>query len=400
MAIAGTAGDDVLTGTELAETIEGGDGNDRLSGLGGDDALYGGAGNDWLDGGPGDDALIGGDGNDMLVWDPADNPANLWGGDGIDIMWFTGTPPSFDFRSHDIEKVVTQFRDDSGLPWAVSTVHYIYLNGSPHRIFQLVENDDGTTYTVEYKPGVYTRTMQLDGPTTGLPTSERWTYYDALGRLTARDEYIYYDAEGYPRPYTRDEAVNTDREFVVFDVTNDQPWQSSSQFFRNDLLEATLVRMDDGTHQSTEYDFDNSATWASIFRDDFGLRAVLFDDGTRLTTLRDREDANPWNEIWNAVDGADRIISQTILWDDQSRTVIDLDETDSQPWSQAWFNFDALGRLDSHDVLNDDGSRVFYDDDADGSEPWQYIAYAYDRLGDATHVVILWDNGSSGTLLI
>ena len=65
--IVGTLGDDVLTGTSLAETIEGLAGNDTLSGLGGDDILNGGDGDDILDGGSGSNALNGGAGDDVLT---------------------------------------------------------------------------------------------------------------------------------------------------------------------------------------------------------------------------------------------------------------------------------------------------------------------------------------------
>ena len=56
----------ILTGTEIADTLIGGDGNDTLSGLGGSDILKGGAGDDTLLGGAGKDYLTGGEGNDIL----------------------------------------------------------------------------------------------------------------------------------------------------------------------------------------------------------------------------------------------------------------------------------------------------------------------------------------------
>ncbi|MCA1476157.1 tandem-95 repeat protein [Bradyrhizobium sp. NBAIM08] len=55
-----------LTGTEVADTLLGGDGDDLISGLGGNDTLKGGAGDDAISGGAGKDALTGGDGNDNL----------------------------------------------------------------------------------------------------------------------------------------------------------------------------------------------------------------------------------------------------------------------------------------------------------------------------------------------
>jgi Tol biopolymer transport system component len=85
--IVGTAGDDVLTGTPLADvllgeggndtlvavagffvgdTLEGGPGNDLLVGSAASDRLEGGPGNDILRGGPGPDLLIGGQGRDVI----------------------------------------------------------------------------------------------------------------------------------------------------------------------------------------------------------------------------------------------------------------------------------------------------------------------------------------------
>jgi Tol biopolymer transport system component len=85
--IVGTAGDDVLTGTSLADvllgeggndtlvavpsffvgdTLEGGPGNDLLVGSVASDTLEGGPGNDILRGGSGADLLIGGPGRDVI----------------------------------------------------------------------------------------------------------------------------------------------------------------------------------------------------------------------------------------------------------------------------------------------------------------------------------------------
>jgi serralysin len=64
-----TAGNDILTGTNNADTIDALAGNDRISGLGGNDILAGGAGNDTLDGGVGADKMNGGIGDDTYIID-------------------------------------------------------------------------------------------------------------------------------------------------------------------------------------------------------------------------------------------------------------------------------------------------------------------------------------------
>jgi len=67
----GGDGDDTIHGEEGNDLLEGGSGDDRLFGNDGDDTLDGGADDDWLYGGPGADVLNGGDGDDDFVgyWD-------------------------------------------------------------------------------------------------------------------------------------------------------------------------------------------------------------------------------------------------------------------------------------------------------------------------------------------
>ena len=76
----GSAGNDFLTGTDEANTLEGGAGNDVVNGGGGDDVLKGGNGNDILNGGGGDDTLEPGLGTNDAVN----------GGDGVDTVIFLG----------------------------------------------------------------------------------------------------------------------------------------------------------------------------------------------------------------------------------------------------------------------------------------------------------------------
>lgn len=78
-----TFGDDILTGSERADTMRGLSGDDTISGLGGDDILYGGEGHDILYGGAGNDTLIGGT-NDFTYEDDD----TLVGGEGSDTYVF------------------------------------------------------------------------------------------------------------------------------------------------------------------------------------------------------------------------------------------------------------------------------------------------------------------------
>ena len=78
----GGGGDDILTGSNLADDLRGGAGNDTLIGLAGNDILSGGAGNDMLSGGDGNDTLIGGAGNDALQGGAGDDAFVIAGTEG------------------------------------------------------------------------------------------------------------------------------------------------------------------------------------------------------------------------------------------------------------------------------------------------------------------------------
>jgi len=88
--IVGTSGNDIVTGTLLADVINGGDGNDTLYvyGYGSPDTLNGGAGNDELYGGDFGEELNGDDGDDHLTGSGGDD--SLDGGDGADTAEYAG----------------------------------------------------------------------------------------------------------------------------------------------------------------------------------------------------------------------------------------------------------------------------------------------------------------------
>jgi hypothetical protein len=92
----GTAGHDVIGGSDLSDTLIGQGGNDRLEGFAGDDVLEGGDGQDHLSSGDGNDLLDGGHGNDTL-----------WGGSGNDTLIGGNGSDTFVFESgfeHDLIK--------------------------------------------------------------------------------------------------------------------------------------------------------------------------------------------------------------------------------------------------------------------------------------------------------
>jgi Ca2+-binding RTX toxin-like protein len=82
----GGAGNDSLTGDQLANTLSGHDGNDTLIGNAGADRLIGGIGNDNLSGGDGNDRLVGSEGRDMLNGGAGNDVLN----GGLDVDAMTG----------------------------------------------------------------------------------------------------------------------------------------------------------------------------------------------------------------------------------------------------------------------------------------------------------------------
>ena len=82
ISVNGGSGNDLLIGSELADTLNGSNGNDTLLGLGADDSLIGGNNNDVLIGGADNDQLTGGSGNDTLSGEGGND--TCLGGDGAD----------------------------------------------------------------------------------------------------------------------------------------------------------------------------------------------------------------------------------------------------------------------------------------------------------------------------
>jgi Ca2+-binding RTX toxin-like protein len=74
--------DDVINGTNGANTLNGTAGDDQINGLGGNDTLNGAGGNDILDGGAGEDEMNGGTGNDIYIVDNDDDEVNESAGQG------------------------------------------------------------------------------------------------------------------------------------------------------------------------------------------------------------------------------------------------------------------------------------------------------------------------------
>ena len=71
-------------------TIDGGAGDDIILGSNGADTLLGGADRDFIDGQQGNDTAFLGAGDDVFQWDPGDGNDTVEGGAGFDVLWFNG----------------------------------------------------------------------------------------------------------------------------------------------------------------------------------------------------------------------------------------------------------------------------------------------------------------------
>lgn len=81
----GTAGDDLLLGTEFPDVIVALAGNDVIHGDDGNDTICAGPGNDSILGARGKDTILGEEGDDFLFGAPEDD--DLRGGPGYDVLW-------------------------------------------------------------------------------------------------------------------------------------------------------------------------------------------------------------------------------------------------------------------------------------------------------------------------
>ncbi|MDQ3935402.1 MAG: hypothetical protein M3340_12320 [Actinomycetota bacterium] len=81
----GGAGDDVLIGSDIVESLSGDAGDDTIEARGGGDYIWGGDGADTIDGGAGDDRVAG-DGTADGIGPAAPHRDVLTGGDGFDVL--------------------------------------------------------------------------------------------------------------------------------------------------------------------------------------------------------------------------------------------------------------------------------------------------------------------------
>ncbi|UIN23898.1 hypothetical protein LAZ82_12385 [Herbaspirillum frisingense] len=188
----GLAGNDLLYGGQLADTIDGGDGNDGLSGNGGNDTLIGGNGYDSLRGGNGNDTLIGGKDSDYLSGDAGNDVYVFNRGDGADtINDSDSTAGNIDTIRlgkgiSAAETVLTRSGNHLTLTWGSDAITIEHYFSSANYHIEKIAFDGGTTWSYSSLASRLTQT--------GTAENENWTgFADQSNRMfgLAGNDFLY-----------------------------------------------------------------------------------------------------------------------------------------------------------------------------------------------------------------
>ena len=181
----GSAFNDIVNGSAVANRLLGGAGNDVIQGLDGNDYLQGDDGRDALFGGNGNDTLLGGAGDDFLIGGAGDDA--LRGGTGRDTFLFaaaSGSDRLVDFDPGQDKIVLTSAaslavpRGDFDVTTFLNGLAALNGNGQTARLADVDSNGDGAADAV--------RVTTASG---GVVTIEAWT----IASLTQRG---YLDSSG------------------------------------------------------------------------------------------------------------------------------------------------------------------------------------------------------------
>ena len=194
--IFGLAGDDIIDGYFLGDTlwgdegddiVRGGDGNDSLTGLAGNDIFGGGGGDDLISGAGGNDTLYGGEGDDTITGGTGQDWID--GQTGIDIAIYAGSFAEYSFspqadrlrvssKAGDTDQLfgIERLRFDDGTvvvrpDFNIDSTAFTFTATSLHQ----AEGTGGTT--------AYTFTVARSGAI-GIPQSIGWSVAGIAGTGT------------------------------------------------------------------------------------------------------------------------------------------------------------------------------------------------------------------------
>ena len=151
----GGSGDDTLTGGAGVDVIRGGSGADTIDGGEGADILIGGSGDDTITGGAGGDHIAGGSGADTI--DGGEGADVIFGGSGDDTLTGGTGADHFAFAPGDGNDTITDFNTEE------DTINlYLFGDDLDYSDLTIVATEDGTgtVITVPHDDGNITITLE------------------------------------------------------------------------------------------------------------------------------------------------------------------------------------------------------------------------------------------------
>jgi len=355
----------IARGTIIENAI-GGNGNDLITGNDVDN---------FIDGGGGIDQIQGGGGNDRIVYDFTDHAPNVNGGSGFDTLVVNdqATPTSYNLVAGSFEAADVIQHDAGNNAW--STMEWLF-NSAWQLTNRDIRNDDGTR---AYANIDFSQTASWN---------EAWYIFNAGGQLVSQDVH-------------NDDGT---RSFGNFDVANTENW--SQVWYGHDTQDRKVtvdLFRDDGAHNWGQYDVDDHQAWTELYfifdtQNRVASNDIRYDDGTRGWSNLDVDNAQSWSQAWFTYDMQSRLITQETRNDDGTRVWGSIDAAGTQQWSASWYGFDVENRMTSLEVRYDDSSRSWTGYDANGGQAWSSVAYLYDPTGHLYQQVTTWDDGSSTVL--
>ncbi len=363
----GGAGNDIITGNELANT---------LTGNAGDDVLNGGEGDDYLDGGAGRDQLIGGAGNDILVFDAADDLAALDGGAGSDVLIIMGgSVPNLDLASRNIE-AAQHIQDDKtvhfNMAWQTVREEGTNEYGERYETVRDVDNTkswDSYTNLFDLEDRLFQQTGEHDNGQTwrhiwDVADSGPWSRISTtkddsnITWWSSVEQYINDDGETYLQLGTKDNGHTWQH---LYDVDETEGWSRYTFTFdvegRNFLLSGLL---DDGESFSQHFDVTGQNWWQEHTN-------RYNENGDKYYQSGLKDNGETWSHLYD--------VNDTAEWSRQTSTQ---DVTNNTWWTEHTVFIDDAGELYRQTGVKDNGDTWEHIWDVAGTESWHRQTHTFD----------------------
>ncbi len=370
----GVNGGFTIAANVVIENATGGGGDDWLTGNAAQNTLLGGDGNDTLDGGAGSDFLNGGAGDDAIVWDANDNPANLIGGEGRDVLVFSGAAPtSFNLTAHGFEGAEIRATDTGANAWAYQVTAY-------DAVWRL---DSVTTYNDNS-----TRSVLDYDQANAANWATNLNLYDNFDRLDLNST-VFDDGATAIQDYDQASAFNWTTNFNQYDAAG--------------ALDINVTVYDTGVTAAYDYDQTNAFNWTSNWNQYtagglLDINVTMFDSGVTASNDFDALSAFAWTTNWVQYDAGGQLDLNTTVFDNGVTSSYDFDQANAFTWASNWNQYDAQGRLDINVTVLDTGAYNSNDFDQANEFDWTSSFNAYDTLGRLDRNITRYDNGDRAVL--